>query len=237
LDDLIKLYETYDNYAIVLVSGERTDFYLHNPNQTTLLKTIEESLPNHHNKGGQSAPRFGRIHEEKIDWYIKKIIEMMEHLYLEHGKFNHKGIVIAGPSEMKNMVKKHELFIKSFGANLLKVLTISEITDQSIFQVVRLATDVLSNDADEKILLDIFEATLTNPNKLDLIVFGTKEVMILFDAGQLKEIYVYEKYNGKEYILKSDSKTNVHVIRSSKFAQNYGDLVGILYYNDGVYMD
>jgi len=232
LDDLIKLYETCDNYSIVLISGKRTELYLHNENQTKLLKSLDESLPNKHKTGGQSAPKFGRIRNEKIGWYAKKIIELMVRFYVgSNGKFSHKGLIIAGPAEMKDLVCDQQLFIQYFAKNLLKVLTISEITEQSINYVIRLASDVLTTESSsQKEIIDYFEQKiLTNPNLIDLIVFGTEEVMKAFDSGQLKEIFVANKNVNKERILKTDTKTKINLIKSSEFSTKYGELVGIKY--------
>lgn len=230
LDDLIKLYEEHDNYAIVLISGKRSEFYLHNANSTKFLKGLDESLPNQHKTGGQSAPRFGRIRDEKIGWYAKKIAEIMSQFYVKNGKIVCKGLVIAGPAEMKDLVCEHELFAKYFAKYLLKVVTISEITDQSIYQVIQLAADVLGSESSDKELVNDFEAKLADPSWIDLIIFGSKEVLTAFEKGELKEIYVGEKSVHKEFILKSAVKTKIHIVKSIEFSGKFGELIGIKYY-------
>jgi len=69
---------------------------------------------------------------------------------------------------------------------------------------------------------------------IDLIVFGTEEVMKAFDSGQLKEIFVANKNVNKERILKTDTKTKINLIKSSEFSTKYGELVGIKYFVDYV---
>lgn len=230
LDDLIKLYEIHDDYAIVLISGKRTEFYLHNINQTKFLKAIDESLPNQHKTGGQSAQRFGRVRDEKITWYAKKIAENMVHYYVKNGQFGCKGLIIAGPAEMKDLVSEQDLFTQFFKKYLLKTLTISEITDQSIYSVVQLSADVMTSDLEEKKLIDSFEEMIVNPDLLDKLIFGTKEVMTKFTSGHLEEIFVSNKYENKDLILKSNTKTKIHIIKSSSFTAKYDELVGIKYY-------
>lgn len=240
LNDLIKLYETDENYAIVLISGKRTEYYLYNANQTKFIKGFDESLPNQHKTGGQSAQRFGRIRDEKIGWYVKKIIEFMIKFYIIDNKFSYAGLIIAGPAEMKKLVREENLFIKYFHKNLLKTLTISEITSQSIYQVINLASDVLTSEATEKNLLFIFEQILTDPNKIDLIIFGIQETINAFKLGLLKEIYVADKNIHKQFIIKTETKTKIHIIKSSSFVSKYGELVGIKYYiefNENKYDD
>jgi peptide chain release factor subunit 1 len=230
LADLIKLYETYENYAIVLISGKHVEFYLYNTNQLKFLKSLDESLPNQHKTGGQSAVRFERIRDEKIGWYVKKIIDLMVQYYVREGKFIHKGLIIAGPAEMKEFIKEEEPFVKFFEKFLLRTITIAEITNQSIHQVIRLASDVLSSESDDKNLLGRFEQMIINPKTIDLFVFGVKEVELALNSGQLKELYVSNKYSQKEIILKTKFKTNIHIIKSNNFIMKYGEIVGIRYY-------
>lgn len=232
LDDLIKLYEIYDNYAIVLISGKRCEFYIYNINETKFLKSVDESLPNQHKTGGQSVQRFQRIRDEKIGWYIKKIIEIMINLYIKDNIFKCKGLIIAGPSQMKDLVTSKDLFIQHFSIYLLKILTIAEITDQSIYQVIQMSSNILISESIQIELIKKFDNLLSDPNQIDLFVFGTNEVLYLFNAGLLKEIYLFDKSIYKELIFKSNLKTKIHIIKSNEFNKKYGDLIGIKYYVD-----
>ena len=227
LDDLLKLYETHENYAIVLISGKRTEFYLHNTNVTKLLKGIDERIQNQHKTGGQSAQRFGRLRDEQIGGYVKKIVEMMVQFYIKSNVFQCKGLVIAGPAEMKDMVRDNELFVQHFGKHLLKTLTVAEITDNIIYQVINSAADVLTSESEENNLITDFEAKLTDPNQMDLLVFSTDAVINAYNSGHLKEIYVSDKFKDK---IEPNSKTILHIIRSNNFTSKFGDLIGIQYY-------
>jgi hypothetical protein len=53
-------------------------------------------------KGGQSAQRFGRIRQEKRGVWVQKIIESLDDAYLDKdGRPTIKGLVLAGPSTLK----------------------------------------------------------------------------------------------------------------------------------------
>lgn len=230
LDDLLKLYETHEDYAIVLVSGKRCELYYHNINQTKLIKTLDIDLPNQHRTGGQSAQRFERIRDEKIKAYVTKICELMIQYYVLNGVFKCKGLIIAGPAEIKENVKEHELFTKFFSRYLLKTCTISEINLQSIHQVIQMSSEILSNRDTEQNEIDNFEKLILNPEKIDLIVFGETDVLNSFNEKQLETIYVNEKSNHKDFIIKENKNTNIIIIKNSTFSNKYGDLIGIRYY-------
>lgn len=226
LDHLINLYKTYDEYAIVLVSGKCSEYYIHSRNNTKLLKNTKQDLPNQHKTGGQSAQRFGRIRDEKIDFYINRIIEIMVHLYVVDGVFYPKGLIIAGPSEIKHKVCSNLNFEKIFGKYLLKVVTIAEISDNTICQVTESITDIVSDSTD---IVKDFESKLADESVIDLIVFGEINVMDLFLENRLSQLYVSNDYDRIDDIDKS-KKTIVHKFTSGEFVSKYGRLVGILHY-------
>jgi len=229
------MYETLPDYAILLVSGKRTEFYLHNKNRTSLLKGIDAELPNHHRRGGQSAPRFQRIRDEKIGWYVKKIVELMGTFYLKNGSFTLKGLILAGPAEIKDRVLSDDDFVRIFSKGLLKTLTIDEIASQSILKVINLSTDVLRSDSDENQLLQKFEAELANPMKIDLFVFGVgDELIIQFKKGIFRELYLWEKSSLINEVFDFPSKTQIHLIKSNQFISKYGEIIGIKYYFNGI---
>lgn len=230
LEDLLKLYDTVDNYAIVLVSGKRTDFYIHNKNTTKLLKSVTESLPNQHRTGGQSAQRFERIRDERIGWYVKKLLEMMIQYYTKEGVFVFKGLIIAGPAEIKSMLKDHDIFTQYFAKYLLKTVAISEINENSIYHVVKLADDVLDNNSESYQKLKNIDTLVSNDNTMDLVVFGNDNVMLELEAGSLREIYVDAEYINNLDIDNINKKTSIHIIDIPEFKTKYGEMVGVRYY-------
>lgn len=230
LDQLIQLYEIHDDYAIILVSGKRVEYYLHNINCTKFLKSIEEDLPNQFRKGGQSAQRLERIRDQKIGWYIKKVVELMVQYYVLDGQFKYKGLVIAGPAEMKQLIQDSDLFTQYFSKYLLKVVTISEIDQNSITSVIQMSSDVLSSQSDEQQVLINFEKKILDPNQLDLLVFGEEQVLADFYLGHLKDIYLFEQNIHKDALINDNQKTNIIIIKSNIFVSKYGQIVGVKYY-------
>jgi len=230
LEDLLQLYTNVETHAIVLISGKRTEYYEYSKNETKFLSAIDATLPNQHKTGGSSASRFGRIRDDKINLYAKKIIESMIRLYIKNNIFQCKGLIIAGPSSMKKIVMDLDLFDQHFARHLLKNLTTTEIVSDSIRQVILMAADVLTTDATEKNIINDFEEKIKNTSTIDLIIFGTSNVISELLTSNLKEIYVADDYDDKETVLTSNTKTIIHLIKSKEFTSKYGELVGIKYY-------
>lgn len=228
LDDLLKLYDKFDDRALVLISGKRVEFHLLNENQTKLLKKLDVTLPNQHKTGGFSASRFERLRNEKINLFVMKIIELMIKFYTVDGRFNCIDLVIAGPAEMKDLVKENDLFKKFFRQHLTLSLVVAEITDQTIYQVVK----IIRNQTKTENHIDLLEEIILDPKQIDSIVFGVEDVIESYFSGLLKEIFVSNNSEYRDQILKSDIKTKIHVISDSIFVRKYGELVGVKYYVD-----
>jgi len=212
----------YDTYAIVLISGKRTDMYIHSSNNTQLIKSIQFELPSQHKTGGSSAARMGRVRDEKINLSIRKTTKTMVSLYVKENVFQHIGLVLAGPSLIKEKIQSEKIFVQHFAKYLLKTITIAEIEDNSIYHVISSIADVSSDDATKK-----FETMLSDPEIVDLIVFGEFDVLNEYNVGNLAELFIDKDALDAITI---NPKTILHVIQNSEFINKYGTLVGIKYF-------
>jgi peptide subunit release factor 1 (eRF1) len=225
LEDLLDLYVVYDTYAVLLISGKRTDLYTYSKNNTNLIKSLKLDLPNQHKTGGSSAPRFGRIRDEKINLYMKIICEILCNNLLKDGVFSHLGLIIAGPAQLKDQIQLENLFKIHFEKHLIATFTIPEINDQSINCVIELVEKKIFGTVDDQITKR-FESMLSNPQMIDLFVFGTENVLEQFKSGLLSEIFIQKDYLD---LLEPNSKTIITYI-DEFFAKKYGITVGIRYY-------
>ena len=192
------------------------------------MKSVSCNLPSKHKTGGSSAARFGRGRDEAISAYVKKISEIMCGLFVSDGKFWNLGLILAGPSQLKDQIQSEKLFIQYFKNHLLKVLTVPEITEQSIYKVIHMAfgTSSVENDSDQ---INRFESMLSDPNTIDLFVFGTTEVFNDLSKGNLAEIFV--DTNMTDSIdANSVTKTKINIVKNKEFINKYGNIIGIKYY-------
>lgn len=232
LDDLLELYKVYDTYAIVLISGKRTDIYSYSKNNINLIKKIKSDLPSQFKTGGSSAPRLGRIRDEKINLHIKQMSELMVKFLVKDNLFQHQGLILAGPAQLKDQIQTEQIFQQFFSPHLIQTITIAEITDQSInyvVSVVAAASKPVDSDAVEK-----FESILSDVQLIDLIVFGEADVLKELADGNLEELFVHADIIDSVGLTDLSIKTIVHIITNKQFAQKYGQLVGIKYYHTDI---
>ena len=60
-------------YGVIVIDGKGTLFANIGGGATDILHKMTVDLPNKHNKGGQSAPRFGRLRQERRHNYLTKV--------------------------------------------------------------------------------------------------------------------------------------------------------------------
>lgn len=94
------------NVAYVVVGGD--GYLLANVRErdahvTVLNRMRDPYLPRKHNKGGQSAPRFGRLRDEAIQQYVKRVVESVMHQW-PLARYQSTKMVVAGCGMLKTDV-------------------------------------------------------------------------------------------------------------------------------------
>lgn len=232
MDEILVLYADKNISGIILTSGNITMYYSYSSNNTKLLKTIKADLPNKHKTGGQSAQRFERIRNEKINHYIKKICEYAVELYCENGLATIEGLYIAGNAEIKNIVIASNLFQQYFNKKIMGVYTVNEIQSNTIYQI----TEKISTDA-IKSYVDEIDEMLSNESKFDYVVVGNK-CMQMLENWLIKELYITQNLlDTISHLVNTKIKINIVDANDTLFINKYGEIVGITWYTYEDYTD
>lgn len=135
LDSILEMYSAEKIISVVLISGSCSYFYKMIKTgehiERVLLKKIDVELQKRQKKGGQSAPRIGRIRDEKENRYIKNVSDMILSIFLKESN----AMIIAGPGEMKFKVADTDDFKKNFEHKLLKIINTKELNEITIFSI------------------------------------------------------------------------------------------------------
>lgn len=200
--------------------------YLCSKNNTRLVRKYATKLPSQHKTGGQSAQRFERLRDEKIESYVKKIIDIMIEIYTKNGKFAYANIIIAGCGLIKNNLCNHAQFEKYF-AQCYEILAVAEVTDTTINGILLSVKDSANADTN---FVRTFRQKLEQEEFIDTVVFGTANVLEAFDANLLRECYISSGWANVDQLRNTKTKTIIKLISDAEFISNYGELVGIKYY-------
>jgi peptide chain release factor subunit 1 len=232
---LIDLFEDYQKFGLIMISGEETQFFNITGTSCILIDRFTLHRQKSMKAGGQSAQRFNRIQQNQVDEYVKKICERIRLNFLSNGLSNNKGVIVTGVGDVKDRLLTSD-FLPD--VKIIKTLTLSKI-DLNI--VLESCNDLLfQGDAQEeqKVLEKITNMFHTDINKL---VYGFEVLRKDIEEGKVKEIIFHikvEKEFGLEWIkkvedlggkttrLKTLNKNNLELI------QSYGGVLGIRWYEE-----
>lgn len=221
-----KLYDSYDDYGIVLIGGEETMFYKFHGNHYTQIDRIGLCRQKKQKCGGQSAPRFSRIREGQIISYTKLIIEKLVKNFVDGdlNKLNVIGLIIAG-NDMKDKLLTDEELPHLVKNNILKSMTVNDL---DIVQVIRNSMDVInktSSDAD-KILDEFLSSFSRNSNN---VVYGKDETLEKIYEKQMKTLIItsdlYETLS--DIIDKGIAHTGCELVIVNQFNKLYNAFHGL----------
>jgi|AntRauTorckE6833_2_1112554.scaffolds.fasta_scaffold19608_2 peptide chain release factor subunit 1 len=233
------MYKSGSSYGIVIVTGEKSLCYnltrTGKHSQVDLLNDTTTMLQKRQKKGGQSAQRIGRIRQEKEDAYIKKVSEMIVETYFKNNNTECiiKGIVFAGPAQLKSKVSNHPIITQFFGNLILKVVDTSELDDSTVWDVYEKCLEEFSTSDDQELLELISEIKDLITNCSDKLLFGEKEVLYDLENCMIEKLLVSSDID--PCLMQRINELNIYeckIIESepSKFKSIGADIVGIRFY-------
>lgn len=189
---LLKSMEASEQYGFVVMDG--SGFLLGRVcgSRREVLHRTRVQLPNKHRKGGQSAPRFGRLRDEARNQYVRKVAETMAATFVTNDKPNVAGLVLAGSAEFKNQLQTSDLFDPRLAAVVVAVVDVSYGGENGFNQAIELASDSLANVkfvAEKKLVGKFFDEIAKDTG---CYAFGVRDIMHALDMSAVETLIVYE---------------------------------------------
>ena len=209
-DELKALLVDNDKFGFLIIDGNGSLLGLLQGNTKTILNEFKVDLPKKQSKGGQSAPRFGRLRLEKRHNYLRKVSEALTAAFITNDVPNVKGLILAGSAEFKNELKKSDLFDQRLAPIVIKVVDISYGGDMGFNQAIELSKDALKNVKfvhEKKIIGNFFEEIAKDTGKY---VFGLKDTMEALENGMVDLLIIWENIDFVRLTLK-DNKDEIRI--------------------------
>lgn len=208
-------------YGFCIVDGSGADFYAVAGNRRELLFTLTDpSLPKKHNKGGQSAPRFGRIRDEKRDQYIKKLADRVASTFIdpETHKVNVEALIFAGCGEIKTQLAKCQELDHRIASRVVRCIDIQYDGDAGLSEAIERSSDILGEleyNTERKAISQFFRSVSDDTG---LACYGAQDVFYALDAGAVDTLLLWQDLPLFRYTLvsKEDSKKKEIVFATSK---------------------
>jgi len=215
-EPLFELLENDETFGFVIMDGSGCLFGTLQGNTRNILQQISVQLPKKHGRGGQSAPRFARIREEKRGHYVRKVAELTTSHFISEDKPNVKGLVLAGSANFKNDLSQSDLFDKRLSDIVIKIVDVSYGGENGFNQAISLSEDALSNVkfVEEKQLISkYFEEIALDTG---MIVFGVEDTLTSLEMSAVSTIICFENLEINRYEIRNPQTEEIVVHNLNK---------------------
>lgn len=187
--------ETEEQFGILVVDGNGALFGLLQGNTRRVLKEITVDLPTGHRRGGQSQNRFARLRDEKVHRYLRQVAELATKHYTKDGLPVVRGLVVAGPTELKERLLGHGAFPRYLASVVLKSLDLAHGGRRGFAQAVEESVEVIGSqrlNEEIQVLESFFESVGRGD---DMSCFSVRDTMEALYMGAAKTLIVSETLN------------------------------------------
>lgn len=187
-----KLIEDNDKFGFIIMDGNGCLYGTLQGNTRDVIYKFTVDLPKKHNKGGQSAVRFGRLREEKRHNYVMKVAEIAVQMFITEEKINVKGLIMAGSADFKNDLLQSDMFDPRLSRAVLKTLDICYGGELGFNQAIDMSTEVLSNVKlveEKKMLQNFFDEINMDTGKYCFMIHDTLQAL---EQGAVETLIVWD---------------------------------------------
>ncbi len=177
----------HETYLYIIISGQRLDLFTLAGKSHQHIYHKEVSLPNKHNKGGQSQNRFLRLHDEKIQNYLTISTEIV---HQQVQTLELAGYIVAGSASLKTQLAER---LRTTIPNISQIAVVDISYDSHVgFREAVSQTESLITNAElqteTKYLKRYFDLIAQSNSDLVAYCYGQKETMTALKHGLASHI-------------------------------------------------
>jgi peptide chain release factor subunit 1 len=187
LEPLKEMLDKAGTYGIVVMDGKEATIAVLKGKQVKIIRRLNSTAHAKVHKGGQSAQRYNRLHDEAVEFYYKRVGEAMDP-FLEYKGF--EGVIVGGPGPAKEDFLKQKSY--NYQTKILGVVDTGYTDEYGIQEVIEKSGEIIAEQeaVKEKKLLDEFMAQVMKGG--GLATYGEKEVKAAAESGQASKLLVSE---------------------------------------------
>ncbi|MEM0475780.1 MAG: peptide chain release factor aRF-1 [Candidatus Norongarragalinales archaeon] len=184
-------------YGLVLIDGKDATIALLRGKNISIVKRLHSTAQQKVVKGGQSARRFQRIHEESVEAYYKRVGEAMNAFV---GLKNFEGVIIGGPGPSKEDFLKLKPF--NYQLRVLGVLDTGYSDEFGLRELLEKSGELIHEQeaVREKRVFDDFMREVSTGS--GLAVYGFDEVKAMLAKRRVARLLVSEDLRLRRFAFK-----------------------------------
>ncbi|MFH1257408.1 MAG: peptide chain release factor aRF-1 [Candidatus Micrarchaeota archaeon] len=186
IEPLVEMLEKIGSYGLVVLDGKEATVAILKGKSFKIIRTLTSTAHQKVMKGGQSAARYQRIHEEVVEVYYKRIGEAMD-AFLQLNNF--KGVIVGGPGPAKEDFMKLKPY--NYQLKVLGVVDTGYTDETGIRELLEKAGDIIEEQEaikEKKLLNDFMKAVATD----GLVTYGYMEIKNALEKNQISKLLVSE---------------------------------------------
>ncbi|HII38620.1 TPA: peptide chain release factor 1 [Candidatus Micrarchaeota archaeon] len=196
IEPLKEMLEQEGSYGLVVMDGKEATIALLRGKDIKVVRKLTSTAHQKVHKGGQSAARFQRIHDEVVEVYYKRVGKAMD-AFVDVKAF--KGVIVGGPGPAKEDFMRLKPF--NYKLQILGVVDTGYTDEYGLREVLDKSGDLIAEQeaVREKRLLDRFmKAVVTG----GLATYGLDDIRSALTTKKIETILVSEGLDLKEFRLK-----------------------------------
>ncbi len=186
LEPLEDMFENTGTYGLVVLDGKDATIAILKGKMVKVLRTLHSTAMQKVHKGGQSAARFQRIHEETVEKYYQRAGEAMN-VFLEMK--NLQGVIIGGPGPVKEDFTKAKFY--NYQLKILGVIDTGYADEQGLKELMEKSGDLLKEQEavkEKKIVADFISLVARE----GLATYGLEKTQQALDSKRASKILLTE---------------------------------------------
>ena len=187
LQELLREKETY---GILLIDASAATFATLQGRRLEIIRQVTSGVPGKTRAGGQSARRFERLREMRLQEYFRRVGEHANEAFLQIE--NLKGLIIAGPGPTKYDFEKGDYLNYMLKEKVIDVIDTAYVNEQGVKEVVDKAPEIMRKVRyiEEKQVMQQFLYEIGHDT--GMATYGEEEVRRALEAGAVRTLLLSE---------------------------------------------
>jgi peptide chain release factor subunit 1 len=187
LQELLREKETY---GILLIDASEATIATLQGKRLDIVRELHSGVPGKTRAGGQSARRYERLREMRLQEYFTRVGQHANEIFLPIDTL--KGIILAGPGPTKYDFEKGEYLNYMLKNKLIDTIDTAYVEEQGVKEVVERAPEIMRKVRyiEEKQIMQSFLYELGHDT--GMITYGEQEVRKSLEAGAVRTLLLSE---------------------------------------------
>lgn len=215
-----------ETYGILLLDASEATFATLRGRRLEILRRETSGVPGKTRAGGQSARRFERIRESRLQEYFKRVGEHADEIFLEIEDL--KGLIVGGPGPTKFDFEKGDYLNYMLRDKTIDTIDTAYVDEQGVKEVVGKAPEIMRRVRyiEEKEVMQKFLHEIGQGS--GLATYGEEEVRRALGTGAVDTLLLSEEIDIARVTMKCTScdYEEKHTLGSQKLRSLEEEIVG-----------